>query len=193
MKKSHRSINVNVRYKKSISDVTFIGLFTAIIAISSWVFIPFSIPFTLQTMGVMLCACCLGALKGSIAVIVYIALGAIGIPVFSGFSCGPSHLFGMTGGYILGFVPAVFVTGLIMRGNVANSKIYTFFAAAAGNIICYIFGACYYATVYVNASFWEGVYISLASCVFPYILPDIIKLFLTVSIWNRLRKIIRRG
>ncbi len=191
MKKSRRIINV--KYKKPIVDITLIGLFTAIIAVSSWIFVPFPIPFTLQTVGVMLCACCLGAFKGSIAVIAYIALGVIGIPVFSGFSGGIAHLFGITGGYILGFIPAVIVTGLIMRGNTSNSKRYAFLASAVGSVVCYAFGACYYAAVYLNTSFSEGVYISLATCVLPYIIPDIAKLFLTVSLWNRLRKIIKRG
>lgn len=185
--------NTDIRHKKSIRNITEIGLFTAIIVISSWIFIPFPIPFTLQTIGVMLCACCLGAFKGSVAVAAYIVLGIVGVPVFSGFSGGVAHLFGMTGGYILGFIPAVIVTGLIMRGNTTNSKKITFLSISVGNIICYIFGACYYSVIYVNSSFWEGMYVSLVTCVVPYIIPDIAKLFLTVSLWNGLRKIIKRG
>lgn len=74
-----------------------------IIALCAWISIPAAVPFTLQTFGIFLVLAVLGARQGSAAVIVYILLGLVGLPVFAGFSGGPGALLGPTGGYIVGF------------------------------------------------------------------------------------------
>ena len=76
----------------SISDITLIALLTAVIAVCSWISIPAAVPFTLQTFAVFLTAGLLGGKRGTITVIVYILLGAIGVPVFSGFTGGIGHI-----------------------------------------------------------------------------------------------------
>lgn len=90
-------------------DLVYISMFTVLIAICSWISIPAAVPFTLQTLGVFLAVGILGGKRGTMAVLVYILLGAIGIPVFAGFSGGIGVLTGTTGGYIVGFLASALV------------------------------------------------------------------------------------
>ena len=85
-------------------DMAYIAIFAVLIAICSWISIPMTVPFTLQTFGVFMAVGVLGGKRGSLAVLVYILLGAIGVPVFAGFSGGFGILLNNTGGYIIGFL-----------------------------------------------------------------------------------------
>ena len=86
-----------------------IALFAAIIAVCSWIQIPMTVPFTMQTFAVFCALATLGGKGGTISVLIYIVLGAVGVPVFAGFTGGVGILFGTTGGYIIGFL----FTGLL--------------------------------------------------------------------------------
>ena len=85
-------------------DMAYIGIFAVVIAVCSWISIPAAVPFTLQTFAVFLAVILLGGKRGTMAVLVYILLGAMGIPVFAGFRGGIGVLFNNTGGYIVGFL-----------------------------------------------------------------------------------------
>lgn len=85
-------------------DMVYIAVFAVIMAICSWISIPAQVPFTLQTFGVFVAVGVLGGKRGTLAVLVYILLGALGIPVFAGFQGGMGILLGTTGGYIVGFL-----------------------------------------------------------------------------------------
>ena len=85
-------------------DLAYIAVCAALIAVCSWIQIPTVVPFTLQTFAVFLALYFLGGKKGTMSVFIYILIGLIGLPVFSGFKGGPAALFGMTGGYIMGFM-----------------------------------------------------------------------------------------
>ena len=84
--------------------MAYIGLFAVVIAICSWISIPTVVPFTLQTFAVFLAVAVLGGKRGTLSVIVYVLLGAVGLPVFSGFKGGIGVLLNTTGGYIIGFI-----------------------------------------------------------------------------------------
>ena len=94
----------SARQHEKILAMVQIALFTAIIAVCSWIQIPLVVPFTLQTFGVFCALAILGGKSGTISVLLYIVLGTIGVPVFAGFSGGIGTLLGMTGGYIIGFL-----------------------------------------------------------------------------------------
>ena len=85
-------------------DMAYIAVFAVLIAVCSWISIPTTVPFTLQTFAVFLTVGVLGGKRGSLAVLVYILLGCVGVPVFAGFSGGIGVLAGQTGGYIVGFL-----------------------------------------------------------------------------------------
>ena len=109
--------NVKTKPKKSVGqktlDMVYIAVFAVIIAVCSWISVPMVIPFTLQTFGVFCAVGLLGGKRGTLSVLIYVLLGAVGIPVFSGFSSGIGTLFGVTGGYIMGFIFTALVYWLI--------------------------------------------------------------------------------
>ena len=80
-------------------DMVYIAVFAVVMAICSWISIPATVPFTLQTFGVFLAVGVLGGKRGTLSILVYILLGAVGVPVFAGFSGGIGSLFGNAGGY----------------------------------------------------------------------------------------------
>ena len=91
-------------------EITTISLMTAVLVICSWISIPTSVPFTMQIFAVYLAIYLLGGKLATFSILVYILLGAIGVPVFAGFTGGIGILFGNTGGYIIGFL----LTAIIM-------------------------------------------------------------------------------
>ena len=90
--------------KTKTYDLAYIAIFAVLIAICSWISIPMTVPFTLQTFGVFMAVGVLGGKRGSLAVLVYILLGVIGVPVFAGFSGGLGILLNNTGGYAMGTI-----------------------------------------------------------------------------------------
>ncbi len=173
----------------SISDITLIALFTAVIAVCSWISIPAAVPFTLQTFAVFLTAGLLGGKRGSITVIVYILLGAIGVPVFSGFTGGIGHLLGPTGGYIIGFIFSALVMWFAENRFGKSLKVLAA-SMVIGLIVCYAFGTAWFMAVYTRETGAIGLMTALGWCVFPYIIPDAVKIAVAVILCRRLRPVL---
>lgn len=86
-------------------DLVLIAIFAAMMAVCAWISVPvLAVPFTLQSFGVFMALLCLGGKRGTAAICVYVLLGAVGAPVFSGFNGGIGAIMGATGGYIIGFI-----------------------------------------------------------------------------------------
>ena len=171
----------------SIRSLCQIALFAAIIAVCSQIQIPMTVPFTMQTFAVFSALAILGGKNGTISILIYIALGAVGIPVFARFSGGIGVLFGTTGGYIIGFL----FTGLIywLLTHFFGTKLPIMIAALAlGLIVCYAFGTAWFMLVYTRKVETIGLATALGWCVFPFILPDCVKLALAILIAKRLPK-----
>jgi biotin transport system substrate-specific component len=173
----------------SISDITLIALFTAVIAVCSWISIPAAVPFTLQTFAVFLTAGLLGGKRGTLTVLVYILLGAIGLPVFSGFTGGIGHLLGPTGGYIIGFIFSALVMWFAENRFGKSLKVLAA-SMVIGLIVCYAFGTAWFMAVYTKETGEIGLMTALGWCVFPYIIPDAVKIALAVILCRRLRPVI---
>ncbi|MBQ6825711.1 MAG: biotin transporter BioY [Clostridia bacterium] len=125
--------------KKHIHNIILSALFTAIIALLSQISIqsPFGVPITLQTFAVAFCGYFLGAKWSMLSVIAYIFTGAVGIPVFSQFKGGLSSLFGLSGGYIIGFLFLSLFCGFC-RKNPNTLKNITL--SASGLMLCHLIG-----------------------------------------------------
>lgn len=174
-----------VRQKSKTYDMVYIGIFTVLIAICSWISIPMTVPFTLQTMGVFLTVGILGGKRGTLAVLVYILLGAIGVPVFAGFTGGIGVLISNTGGYIMGFLLAA----LLMWGMeklFGKSNIVLAISMVLGLLVCYTVGTIWFMMVYSANTGAVGIMTVLGWCVFPFIIPDIIKIILALTLKNKL-------
>lgn len=168
-------------------DIVYMSVFTAMISICSWISIPASIPFTLQTMGVFTTVGLLGGKRGTLTVLTYILLGAIGVPVFAGLTGGVSVLLGTTGGYIIGFL----LSALLMWGIetiMGRNQIVLAFSMVAGLIVCYVFGTAWFMLIYTQHSGVIGLSTVLGLCVIPFIIPDLIKIGVALFLTNRLKK-----
>ena len=172
---------------KKILSITETALMSAVIAVCAFVTVPSAVPFTLQTFGIFLALRILGAAKGTVSVIIYIAAGAAGLPVFSGFRGGVSVIAGPTGGYILGFIPLCLV--YLAAQKLTKGKKAEVCALATGLFVCYAFGTLWFAAV----SGQKGIIHILSLCVFPFIIPDAVKLALAVIAGDRIKKLKNRN
>ena len=168
--------------KPDTQNIAYAALCTALIAVCSWISIPAQVPFTLQTFAVFLTCDLLGP-AAILSVLLYLLLGAIGIPVFAGFSGGISVLLGPTGGYLIGFIAiALLLTGWRrLFGNHLKSA-----GMLIGLLICYLFGTLWFIWVYARGGNTVTFAVALGWCVVPYIIPDLLKIALARLIAVRL-------
>lgn len=175
--------------KLKTKDLALCALFAALIAVCAWISIPATVPFTLQTFATFAALGLLGGKRGTVAVAVYLLLGAIGVPVFAGFQGGIGALLGTTGGYLLGFL----LTALIEWGMEARfgSKTGVFLLSAVlGMLVCYAFGTAWYLVVYARTKGAISLATALGWCVVPFLIPDAVKIALAVLLRGRLKRYI---
>ena len=149
------------------------AFFCALCAILAQIYIPtpFGVSFTLQSFAVMLCGFILPPFYAFLSVLVYILLGLLGIPVFSGFSGGISHLFSFSGGFILGFIALALFCSL---STLAKKKALRFTISFSGLIFCYVIGILWFCFVTRQSIFTPFLYFSLI-----FLVKDTLLLILT--------------
>ncbi len=170
-------------------DLCYMALMAVLIAVCSWVTVPSVVPFTLQTFAVFCALELLGGARGTTSVLVYLLLGAAGLPVFHGFTGGLGVLLGTTGGYLLGFL----LTGLVywLFERFGRSLWLRVAALLLGLALCYAFGTLWFMTVYARASGAISLMTALGWCVFPFLLPDGVKLALALLLAARLKPLLK--
>ena len=171
-------------------DIVLISLSVTLIIICSWISIPLMVPFTMQTFAVFTIIGLLGTKRSTIAILIYILIGAIGIPVFSEFTGGLGRLLGSTGGYIIGFIFTALISGFIID-KLGKSSIAMIFSMIIGLLTCYLFGTAWFIYIYTNTTDPIGIMTALSWCVFPFIIPDLLKISLAVLIVKRVSKYIQ--
>ena len=183
-------MDTSVTKKNNVRDMAYIAMFAGIMAVCSWISIPTAVPFTLQTFAVFLAVGTLGGKRGSLAVLVYILLGAVGLPVFAGFTGGIGALLGKTGGYIVGFL----FTALVMWGmeTLLGKKTWVLAVSMViGLFVCYAIGTVWFMIVYAQNAGQIGLVTVLGFCVIPFIIPDLVKIALALLVSKRLAKAVR--
>ena len=146
--------------------------------------LPFSpVPITGQTLIVLLLGPLLGKNRGAAAVGLYLAQGAAGLPVFAGGKSGLITLLGPTGGYLIGFAAASYVVGILMELRYNKSLLYKGFSLLIGNLIIYTFGLIWLAK-------FVGESQALQFGLFPFVVGDLLKIFLGVIVLGSSQKII---
>ncbi len=171
----------------SLQDMVLCALFAAILAVSAWLTVPGEVPFTLQTFGVFAALGLLGGKRGTIAIALYLVLGAVGLPVFSGFRGGFGVLLGTTGGYIFGFL----LSGLLywaLTALLGNKGWVRLLAMVLGLLLCYAAGTGWFLLVYLQKTGPISLGVVLAKCVVPFLLPDAVKLTLAWLLSHRLAR-----
>ena len=177
-------------HKTKTLDMVYIGLMACLMAICSWISIPTVVPFTLQTMGVFLAVGLLGGKRGSLAVLVYILLGAVGLPVFSGFKGGIGALLGTTGGYIVGFLASALVMWA-MEKAFGKAKWVLPASMVLGLIACYAIGTAWFMVVYARNTGAVALMTVLGWCVFPFVIPDLLKIGLALFLTKALKRFVK--
>ena len=158
------------------------GILAALIAVCAWIAVPIPpISFTMQTFAVLLTLGILGGKWGTASILIYLLMGIVGLPVFSGFRGGAAALLDATGGFLWGFLLAGLVYWLLERLGKLPAMI-------AAMLVTYACG-CWWFTVYAGDI---GFGAALLTCVVPYLIPDAVKLWLAYSMSKQMEKHIRK-
>lgn len=162
-------------------DMTLMALFAALTAVGAWISIPIPpVPFTFQVFFVLLAGAVLGSVRGGLSQIVYVLLGAVGLPVFAGGTSGLGALAGPSGGYIFGFVAAAFLIGALSGDNPGYGR--SLAAMAAGVVVIYALGLAQLMLV-TKMGFVPAFTVGVAKFV-PF---DLLKAAMAAAIVQRLR------
>ncbi|MFN6992380.1 MAG: biotin transporter BioY [Fervidobacterium sp.] len=167
-----------MKEKEKITNLTLVALFAVLTAVGAQIAIPMgSVPITLQMFFVFLAGFVLKPIDALLSMIVYVTLGAIGIPVFANFSAGIQHLVGPTAGYLWAFTLSAFIISLL-------KKINPFMAGLIGLSVVYLLGWLVLGMHIGNFSkaFFVGVV--------PFIALDLVKMILSLIVSEKLIKIL---
>lgn len=160
----------------SVKSMIFTAIMAALICIAAPISVPIGlVPISLATFAVYLAGGLLGAKRGALAVVVYILIGAVGLPVFSGFAGGFAKLLGVTGGYIIGYVPCALLSGLLYD---RTRRVWTLpVGMVLGTLACYIFGTAWFLIATADGAITGASVVSaLMMCVVPFLPGDAIKI-----------------
>ncbi|MDD3221605.1 MAG: biotin transporter BioY [Clostridia bacterium] len=166
-------------------NLALVALMAAVICIMGplSIAIPFSpVPISFTNLAIYLTVMILGWKLGTLSYLVYLALGFVGLPVFSAFTSGPGKLLGPTGGYLIGFIFMALVSGWFV--NKFSGKFYMYILGMVlGTLIAYAFG-----TVWLGYQAGLSFGKALMAGVIPYIPGDIIKIYVGTAVGNEVRK-----
>lgn len=162
--------------------MTRCAMLTALMAVCAWISVPVGDnAVSLQTFAVFLTLGLMGGRLGSVTILVYLLLGAVGAPVFTGFRGGVGALLGPTGGYLWGFLGACLIYWALEK------RLPRWLNMALGMLFCYACGTAWYYIAYTQTGIWAVI----LTCVIPYMIPDTIKIILALTVSNRLRELLR--
>ena len=125
-----------------LRDALLVVGFSLLTALCARIVIPLPftpVPITGQTFAVLLTGAALGARRGAAAIVLYVLEGLAGLPVFAGGASGLARLLGPTGGYLLGFIAAAYLTGTLAERGWDRTVRWAAAAMAAGNVVVYLF------------------------------------------------------
>ena len=180
--KKMSNLTVNTKEKFSIQQIAAIGVMTAVICVLAPFSLPIGpVPISLTNLAIYFVLYMLGVKRGTISYLVYLLIGLVGVPVFSGFTGGVGKLAGPTGGYIIGFIPMAIIAGIII--DKCNNRVIQILGMVLGTVICYAFGTAWFCFQSGNT-----VSAALSICVFPFIPADLVKMVIAMIFGPMIRK-----
>lgn len=157
------------------------SLFAALTAICAWIAVPIPpVAFTLQTFAVLLTLGLLGGKWGSVSILLYLLLGIVGLPVFSGFRGGAGALLDATGGFLWGFLLGGLAYWLLEKMGKIPAMI-------AAQVVFWLCG-CWWFRVYAGSIGFGAAFLA---CVVPYLIPDALKLAMAYILSGRIGRQIK--
>jgi biotin transport system substrate-specific component len=182
------SVEASPKQKITTKSIALIALMTAVTCVLAPLSLPIGpVPISLTNLAIYLALYILGMKKGTISYIVYLFIGLVGVPVFSGFTGGPAKLIGPTGGYLIGFVFMAMIAGIFIdkfKGKMVPSMV----GMILGTLVCYGFGTAWLA--YQGQMNFKA---ALLAGVIPFIPGDLIKMVLAAIFGPQIIKRLRRS
>ena len=179
----------------SVRQIAVIGVMTAVTCILAPFSVPIGpVPVSLTNLAIYFSIYILGTKAGTISYLVYLLIGFIGLPVFSGFTSGPEKLLGPTGGYLIGFIlmaiiAGIFIDKFIFSSNPALGRLLCLLGMILGTAVCYVLEAAWLA-YQSNMDFEAALFVG----VIPFIPGDFIKMIFAMLAGPQIRKqLIRAG
>ena len=159
-----------------VADLGFIAAGTALTAAAAQISIPmWPVPITGQTFAVLLVGTSLGAMRGALSMVLYIALGAFGLPIFTAGKSGLAYIAGPTGGYLIGFVLAAIVVGWLAQRQWDRKVVGAFVSFLVGSIVIYAVGLPWLSVALGQLGRPNDVAATLQAGLYPFIPGDILK------------------
>ena len=173
--------------KNRTQNLTLTALMAAILCIMGPIVIPIGmVPMSFANMAIYLTIILLDKKKAIISTAIYLLIGLVGIPVFAGFSAGAGKLFGPTGGYLVGYLALSFIGGNLLEKGTSQGKRKIWnqiLGLSVGNLGLYAVG-----TLWLMYQSKMNLLSALSVGVFPFLIFDVIKIILAVSIGNSVKK-----
>jgi len=182
--------NENTIKKSNIYNLTTMALMTAVICILGPLSIPLPmspVPISFTNLAIYFAVMLLGWKRGTISYIVYLFIGLVGIPVFSGFTGGPGKLVGPTGGYLIGFILMAVIAGWFIEKYEGKIPMY-FVGMILGTLVTYAFGTAWLA--YVAGMSFKA---ALVAGVLLYIPGDVVKMIIAAAIGGTIRRHLKKA
>lgn len=174
----------NTRVSRSIQTYAMVStaLMTAVTCILAPLSVPIGpVPISFTNLAIYLSLYLLDWKRGTLSYFLYLLIGFAGLPVFSGFTGGVAKLAGPTGGYIVGFIPMAIIAGIVI--DHCQKRWIQLLGMIVGTAICYALGTAWFC---MQAGYTVSA--ALAVCVFPFILADLIKMLIAMTIGPEIRK-----
>ncbi len=169
--------------RSNVYKIAIIGVMTAVICILGPLSIPIGVvPISFTNLAIFFALYALGMKKGTVSYIIYMLIGFVGIPVFSGFTGGPAKLFGPTGGYIIGFIFMALIAGFFIDRFIEKPAL-CFTGMVLGAAVCNTFG-----TIWLSYQAGMPASAALAAGVIPFIPGDLIKISIAAFAGPQIRK-----
>ena len=190
----------NKKNRSAAYDITLIAISAALITICSWLSVQIGpVPVTLQTLAILAVLLTIGGRRGTMAIVVYLALGAVGVPVFSGFKGGPAASAAPPRGFLIGFIAAALVFWLLEKlvfARLMTTKkrrfVFGMVNSAIFEFVLYTVGVIWFMTVYAARTGPVGLGTVLGWCVIPFLIPDLIKIVAASVIGSRAGRFVRQ-
>jgi Uncharacterized conserved protein len=189
-KRENNMQNENTIKKSNIYNLTTMALMTAVICILGPLSIPLPmspVPISFTNLAIYFAVMLLGWKRGTISYIVYLFIGLVGIPVFSGFTGGPGKLVGPTGGYLIGFILMAVIAGWFIEKYEGKIPMY-FVGMILGTLVTYAFGTAWLA--YVAGMSFKA---ALVAGVLLYIPGDVVKMIIAAAIGGTIRRHLKKA
>jgi len=188
MKKQKTLRRISIMKKIDISQMAVIGVMTAVLCVLAPITLPIGlVPLSLANFVIFISVYVLGIWKGTVSCILYLLIGLIGVPVFSGFSSGPAKLLGPTGGYLIGYVFMALIAGFFID-RFKCRKLPSLLGMLLGTLVLYLLGTvwlAYQAGMTFMAALWAGV--------IPFIAGDLAKIIIALFLGPILRERLQKA